>query len=69
MQTGTVIFYDKSAGYGMIRSDGDSAEIFVSFRELVRTGLGPLCEGQRLCYRIGGKPRYRMATDLSLATA
>lgn len=69
MQSGTVVFYDKNAGYGVIRSDHEDAEIFVSFRELVRTGFGPLSEGQRLQFRLGGRPRYPMAIDLSPAQA
>ena len=66
MITGTVRSYDKREGYGLIVPDGGGHPIYVSFREVVRAGLGPLSEGQRLRFRLASESRERMAKDLAL---
>ena len=65
MITGTVDAYDKRKGYGFIAPDGGGAQVFVSFREVIRAGLGPLSTGQRLRFRVTTATPLRMATDLA----
>lgn len=68
MLTGTVTSYDKRKGYGYIDPDGEGRGVFVSFREVVRAGLGPLSEGQRLRFRLEPDQRSRIAVDLAAIT-
>lgn len=65
MGTGTVRSYDKRKGYGYIAPDGGGGHVFVSFREVIRAGLEPLREGQRLRFRLATESRMRMATELA----
>ena len=52
--------------YGIdIAPDGGGGHVFVSFREVVRAGLEPLREGQRLRFRLATESRMRMATELA----
>ena len=60
MATGTVKFFNADKGYGFIKQDDDTVDIFVHARAIEQSGLLPLQEGMRVGYDLGsgksGKP-------------
>ena len=65
--TGTVKFFNGERGYGFIKPDEGSHDVFVHISALERAGLKDLREGQRLTFDVepdkkgqrpqGGQPR------------
>jgi cold shock protein len=52
MLSGTVIFFNDIIGEGLIEPDDNSGKIFISYKEIPRTGYRILNEGQRVKYQI-----------------
>jgi CspA family cold shock protein len=50
MQGGTVKFYNEQKGYGFIKPDDGSKDVFVHATALERAGMGPLREGQKVMF-------------------
>jgi CspA family cold shock protein len=50
MTTGTVKFYNNKKGFGFIRPDDGSQDVFVHATALERAGLGDLSEGQKVAF-------------------
>jgi cold shock protein len=52
MATGTVKFFNTQKGYGFIRPDDGSKDVFVHITAVERAGMRSLVEGQKLNYEI-----------------
>jgi cold shock protein len=52
MPTGTVRSFDAKRGFGFIRPDDGSRDVFVHFGTVKRAGLEALRENQKLSYEL-----------------
>jgi cold shock protein len=52
MSTGIVKFFNTAKGFGFIRPDDGSKDVFVHVSAVERAGLGSLNEGQKLSYEL-----------------
>jgi len=52
MTTGIVKFFNTAKGFGFIRPDDGSKDVFVHVSAVERAGLGSLNEGQKLSYEL-----------------
>lgn len=52
MATGKVKWFDKAKGYGFIRPDDGSKDVFVHISAVERAGLGTLAEGQKVQFEL-----------------
>jgi cold shock protein len=50
MSTGTVKFFNATKGFGFIRPDDGSKDVFVHVSAVERAGLGSINEHQKLSY-------------------
>ncbi|MCC6946750.1 MAG: cold-shock protein [Bradyrhizobiaceae bacterium] len=50
--TGTVKFFNTEKGYGFIRPDDGSRDVFVHVSAVTNSGLGTLNEGQRVSFDV-----------------
>ncbi len=67
MPTGVVRFFSAKSGYGFIRPDDGSKDIFVHSGAVKRAGLTPLQENQRLSYDVRSElDGRRSAVDLKV---
>ena len=67
MATGTVKWFNAQKGYGFIRPDDGSKDVFVHVSAVERAGLGSLNEGQKVTYEIARERGKESAANLSLA--
>ena len=65
MMTGTVKWFNAVKGFGFIRPDNGSKDIFVHITAVEGAGLGTLAEGQKVRYDLFGSPGNLSATNLS----
>lgn len=49
-QTGTVKFFNTEKGFGFIKPDDDSKDIFVHISAVERSGIPPLSEGMKVSF-------------------
>jgi cold shock protein len=52
MATGTVKFFNTTKGFGFIRPDDGSKDVFVHISAVERSGLGTLTENQKVSFEI-----------------
>lgn len=52
MATGTVKFFNTTKGYGFIRPDDGSKDVFVHVSAVERSGLGTLSENQKISFEV-----------------
>jgi CspA family cold shock protein len=52
MPTGTVKFFNTTKGFGFIRPDDGSKDVFVHISAVQRAGLGTLTENQKVSFEI-----------------
>jgi CspA family cold shock protein len=52
MPTGTVKFFNTQKGFGFIRPDDGSKDVFVHITAVERAGLGSIVEGQKIGYDV-----------------
>jgi CspA family cold shock protein len=50
MSTGTVKFFNTTKGFGFIRPDDGSKDVFVHVSAVERAGLGSITENQKLSF-------------------
>ncbi len=50
MPTGTVKFFNTTKGFGFIRPDDGSKDVFVHISAVERAGLGTLSENQKVSF-------------------
>ena len=56
MPTGTVKFFNTSKGFGFIRPDDGSKDVFVHISAVERSGLGTLSENQKVQFEVQHAP-------------
>ncbi|MGH8680139.1 MAG: cold-shock protein [Burkholderiales bacterium] len=56
MPTGTVKFFNTSKGFGFIRPDDGSKDVFVHISAVERAGLGTLNENQKVQFEVQQAP-------------
>jgi CspA family cold shock protein len=65
MPTGTVKFFNTTKGFGFIRPDDGSKDVFVHISAVERSGLGTLTENQKVSFEIReGKDGKSSAVNL-----
>jgi CspA family cold shock protein len=52
MSTGTVKFFNTTKGFGFIRPDDGSKDVFVHVSAVERAGLGTISENQKLSFEL-----------------
>lgn len=56
MPTGTVKFFNASKGFGFIKPDDASKDVFVHISAVERAGLGTLSENQKISFDVEQAP-------------
>ena len=67
--TGTVKFFNNDKGYGFIRPDDGSRDVFVHLSAVTSSGLGTLDEGQRISFEIEPDKRGKGPKAVNLHAA
>ena len=57
MPTGTVKWFDAQKGYGFIRPEDGSPDVFVHVSAVERAGMDTLREGQKVAYEVQRDPK------------
>ena len=64
MATGTVKFFNTQKGFGFIRPDDGSKDVFVHISAVQRAGLTSLVEGQKISYEVITERGKQAASNL-----
>ena len=56
MPTGTVKFFNAAKGFGFIRPDDGSKDVFVHISAVERSGLATLTENQKVQFEVRQQP-------------
>jgi len=67
--TGTVKFFNGDKGYGFIRPDDGSRDVFVHVSAITSSGLGTLNEGQRISFEVEPDKRGKGPKAINLRPA
>ena len=69
-QTGVVKFFNQTKGYGFIKPDDGSTDVFVHVSAVERSEVGALTEGMRISFDTEPDKRGKgpKAIDLKIAT-
>jgi cold shock protein len=67
--TGTVKFFNTDKGYGFIRPDDGTRDVFVHVSAVTSSGLGTLNEGQRVSFEIEDDKRGKGPKAVNLQSA
>ncbi len=67
MSTGTVKWFNATKGYGFIKPDEGSADVFVHISAVEKAGLRKLDEGQKVNYELATEKGKTSATNLQIA--
>ena len=66
---GTVKFFNTDKGYGFIRPDDGTRDVFVHVSAVTSSGLGTLNEGQRISFEIEDDKRGKGPKAVNLQPA
>lgn len=66
MLIGIVKFFNSERGYGFIRPDDGSADVFLHVSDLHRAGLNMLLQGDAVAYEIGLNARTQRPKAVAL---
>ncbi len=64
MPTGTVKWFNEAKGYGFIKPDDDSKDVFVHYSAITGEGFKTLREGQSVSFEIQDTPKGPAAADV-----
>lgn len=67
MTIGTIKFFNQTRGFGFIKPDDGSKDVFVHISAVERSGLGYLSEGQRIEFEVQAEQRGPKAVNLRAA--
>ncbi len=67
MATGTVKWFNAQKGFGFIRPDDGSKDVFVHISAVERACLGSLNEGQKVKYEVAMDRGKSAAANLAIA--
>ncbi len=66
MQTGIISWFRADKGYGFIKPDDDSKDVFLHLKELKKIGINDIDTGQRLSFEIRKKKNKLSAFNIKL---
>lgn len=68
-QVGTVKFFNTTKGFGFIKPDGGTKDVFVHITAVERSGMKSLNEGQRVSFETQPDPKGKgdKAVNLQMA--
>ncbi len=67
MMSGTVKWFDSTKGYGFIKPEDGSDDVFVHFTAVQANGFRTLSEGAKVTFEVVDGPRGRQATNVAPA--
>ncbi|THD75921.1 cold-shock protein [Thalassobius vesicularis] len=68
MATGTVKWFNTTKGYGFIKPDSGSKDVFVHISAVEKAGLKSLADNQKVVFEIqSGRDGRELATEIKLA--
>ena len=66
MEKGTVLWFNNTKGFGFIKPEAGSGDVFVHINEVERAGLDKLTDGQSIGYEIENNNGKKAAIKLQL---
>lgn len=66
MQTGIISWFRADKGYGFIKPDDNSKDVFLHLKELEKIGLNDIDKGQKLSFEIRKKKNKLSAINIKL---
>lgn len=66
MQTGIISWFRADRGYGFIKPDDNSKDVFLHLKELEKIGLNDIDKGQKLSFEIRKKKNKLSAVNIKL---
>jgi len=66
MSTGTVKWFNETKGFGFIKPDDGSKDVFVHFSAITGSGFRTLAEGQSVTYEVEQGPKGPQARSVSV---
>lgn len=67
--SGTVKFFNNDKGFGFIKPDDGSRDVFVHISAVTNSGLGQLAEGQRITFDVEPDSRGKGPKAVNLKPA
>lgn len=64
MQTGIISWFRADRGYGFIKPDDNSKDVFLHLKELKKIGLNDVDKGQKLSFEIRKKKNKLSAVNI-----
>jgi CspA family cold shock protein len=66
VQTGIISWFRADRGYGFIKPDNNSKDVFLHLKELQKIGLDDIDQGQKLSFEIRKKKNKLSAVNIKL---
>jgi len=66
MFTGTVKWFNYSKGYGFVKQDNGSQDIFLHISTLEKSNIPNISEGQKISYQVAPNKGKDSAVDIKL---
>jgi len=66
VQTGIISWFRADKGYGFIKPDDNSKDVFLHLKELQKIGLNDIDQGQKLSFEIRKKKNKLSAVNIKL---
>ena len=66
VQTGIISWFRADRGYGFIKPDDNSKDVFLHLKELKKIGLNNIDKGQKLSFEIRKKKNKLSAVNIKL---